>query len=59
VGRDPSCGLMLIASPFPTRFSSGGPTFPLDAWCHHPQSGANFYEKAPFVKSTWRLYVVA
>src|SRR5688500_5910514 len=44
VGCDPSCGLMLIASPFPTRFSSGGSTFPLDAWCHHPQSGANFGE---------------
>jgi hypothetical protein len=44
VGCDPSCGLMLIASPFPTRFSSGGSTFPLHAWCHHPQSGANFGE---------------
>jgi hypothetical protein len=45
VGCDPSCGLMLIASSFPTRFSSGGSTFPPDAWCHHPQSGANFRER--------------
>ena len=50
-------GFVLMASSFRTRFSSGGSTFPLDAWCHHPHSGANFRGNLAGMSGAHRLTI--
>src|SRR5215213_2569381 len=52
VGASITCAPFRVSAPKPHVRSRAGRPFPPQAECHWTKSGANFYEKALFVKPT-------